>query len=138
MTDHMEKLKQLAKHSIQLSIGGEETYRPGATRFGGRPDVPSDFVWPTFKGERYDPNAPGITLSTNPCAGAQVAPQRCPILRHSQKHVHDTIAKCKFQATCRPPIMALTGRVLRPSWPGGTAICDTLEKVHDLQGFFSP
>lgn len=54
MTDYMEKLKQLAKHSIQLSIGGEETYRAGATRFGGRPDVPSDFVWPTFKGERYD------------------------------------------------------------------------------------
>ncbi|MGN0593409.1 MAG: hypothetical protein ACI4JQ_09195, partial [Ruminococcus sp.] len=62
-------------------------------------------------------DAPGITLSANPCASAQVAPQRCPTLRHSQKHVHDTIAKCKFQAACWPPIMALTGRYCGPAGP---------------------
>ena len=26
----------------------------GTTRFGGQPDVPSDFIWPTYMGESYD------------------------------------------------------------------------------------
>lgn len=49
-----EKLKSLCKNSIELKIAEKETYTPGATRFGGQPDVPVDFVWPTFEAESYD------------------------------------------------------------------------------------
>ena len=62
-------------------------------------------------------DAAGITLPANLRAGAQVAPLRCPILRHGQKHYDDTMIFLRFQAACWPPIMALTGRVLRPCWP---------------------
>lgn len=43
-----EKLESLGRNSIQLKIAGKETHKLGATRFGGKPDVPSDFVWPTY------------------------------------------------------------------------------------------
>lgn len=49
-----EKLEQMARNSIRLDIDGEERYERCGTRFGGRPDVPPGFVWPTFKGKRYD------------------------------------------------------------------------------------
>ena len=49
-----EKLEALVKNSISLKIAGKEEYKLGATRFGGKPDVPSDFVWPRFEGESYD------------------------------------------------------------------------------------
>ena len=42
-----EKLESLGKNSIRLKIARKETYKLGATRFGGKPDVPPDFVWPT-------------------------------------------------------------------------------------------
>ena len=49
-----EKLESLGKNSIQLKIARKETYKLGATRFGGKPDVPPDFVWPTYEDESYD------------------------------------------------------------------------------------
>ena len=49
-----EKLESLGRNSIQLKISRKETYKLGATRFGGKPDVPPDFVWPTYEGESYD------------------------------------------------------------------------------------
>ena len=49
-----EKLELLGKNSIRLKIEGKETYKLGATRFGGQPDVPADFVWPAYGGESYD------------------------------------------------------------------------------------
>ena len=49
-----EKLESLGRNSIQLKIARKETYKLGATRFGGQPDVPPDFVWPTYEGESYD------------------------------------------------------------------------------------
>lgn len=49
-----EKLESLVKNSISLKIADKEEYKLGATRFGGKPDVPSDFVWPRFEGESYD------------------------------------------------------------------------------------
>ena len=49
-----EKLESLGKNSIQLKIDRKETYKLGATRFGGKPDVPTDFVWPTYEDESYD------------------------------------------------------------------------------------
>ena len=45
-----EKLESLGRNSIQLKIARKETYKLGATRFGGKPDVPPDFVWPTYEG----------------------------------------------------------------------------------------
>ena len=44
----------MGRNTIQLKIARKETYKLGATRFGGKPDVPPDFVWPTYEGESYD------------------------------------------------------------------------------------
>lgn len=49
-----EKLESMAKNSIELKMQENEVYQLGATRFGGQPDVPSDFIWPTYMGESYD------------------------------------------------------------------------------------
>ena len=49
-----EKLESMARNSIELKISGKEDYKRCATRFGGQPDVPSDFVWPTYEGKNYD------------------------------------------------------------------------------------
>ncbi len=68
-------------------------------------------------------DAAGITLPANLRTGAQVAPLRCLILRHGQKHYDDTTIFPGFQAACWPPIMALSGRELRPYWPPYAAIC---------------
>lgn len=45
-----DALAQLRLSGIALEIAGEEPYRCGGTRFGGRPDVPPGFVWPYFEG----------------------------------------------------------------------------------------
>ena len=37
-----EKLESLGKNSIRLKIARKETYKLGATRFGGKPDVRSE------------------------------------------------------------------------------------------------
>ena len=42
-----EKLQVMARGSIALDIGGAAAYRRGGTRFGGQPDVPPGFVWPS-------------------------------------------------------------------------------------------
>lgn len=49
-----EKLESMARNSIELKISGKEDYKRCATRFGGQPDVPSDFAWPTYEGKNYD------------------------------------------------------------------------------------
>lgn len=49
-----ETLESMAQNCIKLKISGRETYKLGASRFGGRPDVPPYFVWPTYKGENYE------------------------------------------------------------------------------------
>ena len=41
-----EKLELLGKNSIVLKIAKKEKYKLGATRFGGKPDVPPDFFVP--------------------------------------------------------------------------------------------
>ena len=48
------KLKQTLKNSIRLNIGGSADLRTGATRFGGKPDLPESFVWPYFEGENFN------------------------------------------------------------------------------------
>ena len=49
-----EKLESMAQNSIKVSIGENEDCRSGATRFGGQPDVPSGFSWPTYEGKGFD------------------------------------------------------------------------------------
>ena len=50
----IEKLESLGKHSIQLEeCFSEGRWDLGASRFGGNPDVPPDFVWPTYEGEDH-------------------------------------------------------------------------------------
>lgn len=49
-----KELLNTARNSIRLKIGGETENKPGATRFGGNPDVPEDFEWPYFEGEGFD------------------------------------------------------------------------------------
>lgn len=48
------KLKQTLKNSIRLEIGGKADLELGATRFGGRPDLPKDFEWCRYEGEGCD------------------------------------------------------------------------------------
>lgn len=50
----IEKLESLGKNSIQLEeCFSEGRWDLGASRFGGNPDVPPDFVWPTYEGEDH-------------------------------------------------------------------------------------
>jgi hypothetical protein len=92
-----------------------EVYRFGVSRKGD--------VALCLGAGRKKSDAVGITLPANLRTGAQVAPLRCLILRHGQKHYDDTTIFRRFQAACWPPIMALTGRLLRPCWPLKAAIC---------------
>lgn len=46
-----KRIKDMMRNAILLDIRGEETYAKGGTRFGGVPDVPSDFEWPYFISE---------------------------------------------------------------------------------------
>lgn len=48
------KLKDLYRNMIRLKIDENEQYKLGGTRFGGVPDVPYGFVWPTFETATYD------------------------------------------------------------------------------------
>ena len=49
------KLRQVARQEIKITFGQTDEPLPvGSSRIGGRPDVPSDFVWPTYEGSSYD------------------------------------------------------------------------------------
>nr|WP_122012350.1 YwqG family protein [Maliibacterium massiliense] len=49
--DIRQDLEALQRNAIHLRIQGQASQGPGSTRFGGQPDVPDDFVWPTFEAE---------------------------------------------------------------------------------------
>lgn len=49
-----EQLKKLCKNSVVLDISGEARHDVGATRFGGKPDVPRGFEWPYFETDTFD------------------------------------------------------------------------------------
>lgn len=49
-----EKREQMCRSSIALKMCGREEYKPGKTRFWGRPDVPPDFNWPVFEEKDCD------------------------------------------------------------------------------------
>lgn len=49
-----ECVEQMRRNSIILEFEGAGDNQPGRTRFGGRPDVPPDFVWPRYEGKGMD------------------------------------------------------------------------------------
>lgn len=44
-----EWMESMCRNAIRLEIHGTAAEQVGQTRFGGRPDVPRDFVWPRFE-----------------------------------------------------------------------------------------
>ncbi len=48
----LETLKNMAKNAIRLTINPKDGVCVG--RFGGNPDVPKDFIWPTFLTNTFD------------------------------------------------------------------------------------
>lgn len=49
-----QELKNLCLNSVTLEISGEARHSVGATRFGGKPDVPAGFEWPYFETDTID------------------------------------------------------------------------------------
>ncbi len=49
--DLLSALQGLKRNAIRLSFGAEDGIPAG--RFGGCPDVPADFVWPTFETDTF-------------------------------------------------------------------------------------
>ena len=49
-----QELKNLCLNSVTLEISGEARHSVGATRFGGKPDVPAGFEWPYFETDTFD------------------------------------------------------------------------------------
>lgn len=47
-------LAAMARNSLRLEIAGPAPAETGASRFGGRPDVPAGFVWPVFETATFD------------------------------------------------------------------------------------
>lgn len=52
--DIQKELENMSRDMVRLYIDGKAEYVCGATRFGGVPDVPEDFVWPTFETNTID------------------------------------------------------------------------------------
>lgn len=50
----IDQLNELCRNMIHLTVKEKEPYRLGGTCFGGVPDVPEDFVWPTFATATYE------------------------------------------------------------------------------------
>lgn len=48
-----KEIRKLCRNSVKLDIGGETKVQVGASRFGGKPDVPQDFKWEQFEGTNY-------------------------------------------------------------------------------------
>ena len=48
-----EALEKLARNRIRVEYRpGEEPFRLGASKFGGKPHLPADFDWPWYHGEK--------------------------------------------------------------------------------------
>lgn len=48
-----KEIRKLCRNSVRLDIGGEAKMQVGASRFGGKPDVPQGFKWEQFEGTNY-------------------------------------------------------------------------------------
>lgn len=53
MDQIMKFLEAMQRGMIRLAIGADGPVVWGRTRFGGRPDVPADFEWPTFTADTF-------------------------------------------------------------------------------------
>lgn len=53
MNQLLNLIKATRRNMIKLEIGTPSSIVWGRTRFGGRPDVPADFVWPTFESDTF-------------------------------------------------------------------------------------
>lgn len=51
--EDVDSLRDLSRPAIRLRFCGNAPESTGASRFGGRPDVPPDFVWPEYDGTDY-------------------------------------------------------------------------------------
>lgn len=58
MIDIKKELEKAARNSIRIKIEGKPLDKAGATKFGGKPDVPSDFKWPSYSGIGYQDEEP--------------------------------------------------------------------------------
>lgn len=47
-------LKRMLRREIRLEIAGTAPEGTASTHFGGRPDLPGDFIWPEYTGEGID------------------------------------------------------------------------------------
>ena len=54
MADLTAAIRAMARNGIRLRFGGQPDTGVGASRFGGVPDVPAEFVWPVFETAAYD------------------------------------------------------------------------------------
>ena len=54
MENLVQAIRAMERNSVRLTIGGKADTRTGASRFGGVPDVPADFLWPVFETATYD------------------------------------------------------------------------------------
>ncbi|MDE6727959.1 MAG: DUF1963 domain-containing protein [Oscillospiraceae bacterium] len=64
--DIKKELLKTVRNSIRLNIGSasdESGLKIGATRFGGKPDIPEGFEWPYFEGEGYESETKNRPLS---------------------------------------------------------------------------
>lgn len=53
MDQIMKFLEAMQRGMIRLAIGADGPVVWGRTRFGGQPDVPADFEWPTFTADTF-------------------------------------------------------------------------------------
>lgn len=69
----------IAQNAIPFSLQEQKPDLPkGASKFGGKPDLPADFVWPTFLGEDFDGNTVQIPLAFLAQINcAEIAPLDC-------------------------------------------------------------
>ncbi|MDE7229319.1 MAG: DUF1963 domain-containing protein [Oscillospiraceae bacterium] len=58
MINVKKELEKNARNSIRLSFGGNRKRHPGASKFGGAPDVPKGFEWPYFESTGYNDDEP--------------------------------------------------------------------------------
>ncbi len=49
-----ERLAEMMRNMVRLTFGGAAELSVGASRFGGAPDVPADFIWPRFRTDTFE------------------------------------------------------------------------------------
>ena len=90
-----EKLLRHRREMIRLEMGDPDGGGIGATRFGGAPDVPAGFVWPTFETATYGDDEvkarPLAFLAQFNCA------QLAPLDREGLLRLAEEFCLCPFE-----------------------------------------